>query len=524
MSDTRHGPANPQMNARPTISGGNGDTVLSRLVAVARRRPGAVLAIVLGLHVLVWTLLPLLLCPNLQLDLAEDLAFGREWQLGYWKHPPLPWWAAELTYRITGQLDALYVLGPLAAAICFYAVWLLARDVAGRFSALLAVLALEGVHFYNFSVVKFAHDQVQLPFWAFTCLFFYRALVRGRLGDWALAGAFLAGAFWSKYAAFALAATLGLFLLFDPQARRAWRTPGPWVMALAFAIVIAPTAWWLVHNDFLPFQYVDARARTAAHWYQYVLYPLQWSGSQALALVPALAVLTLLYRRADICWPTPADGIAAFNRRYVTALALGPFLVTTAVAALLGRLPIAMWGYPLWSFAPLAVLLWLRPSDDPLRMRRFAAGAIAILLAFPIIYAAVEVGEPFVRDRPKATQFPGQAMAEAITRAWHDAYGTPIVYAGGTEFPVNNLAVYSPDRPHVLPHGNPKLAPWVDLNDLRRRGAVLVWDEDDPRVRLDDWQETFVQIDVQPTLVLARQTWFPVKPVRMIYAFVPPRP
>ena len=32
---------------------------------------------------------------NLQLDLVEDLALGREWQLGYWKHPPLPWWAGR---------------------------------------------------------------------------------------------------------------------------------------------------------------------------------------------------------------------------------------------------------------------------------------------------------------------------------------------------------------------------------------------------------------------------------------------
>ena len=102
--------------------------------------------------------------------------------------------------------------------------------------------------------------------------------MRGRLLDWALAGMFLAGAFWSKYAAFALAATLGLFLLFDPLARRAWRTPGPYVMALAFAIVIAPNVWWLVGHDFLPFHYVDERARAAAHWYQYLQYPLQWTG------------------------------------------------------------------------------------------------------------------------------------------------------------------------------------------------------------------------------------------------------
>src|SRR5262245_35396541 len=66
------------------------DGFLERLVAFARRRPGAVLITVLAAHLVVWTVLPILTCPNLQLDLAEDLALGKEWQLGYWKHPPLP--------------------------------------------------------------------------------------------------------------------------------------------------------------------------------------------------------------------------------------------------------------------------------------------------------------------------------------------------------------------------------------------------------------------------------------------------
>ena len=63
-------------------------------------------------HLVVWTLLPLLTAANLELDLAEDLALGKEWQLGYWKHPPLPWWLSDLVYRVTGQIDSIYLLAP----------------------------------------------------------------------------------------------------------------------------------------------------------------------------------------------------------------------------------------------------------------------------------------------------------------------------------------------------------------------------------------------------------------------------
>ncbi len=501
------------------------ETHLNAAIAFAQRAPGQCLAVVLALHLVVWTALPALISGNLQLDLVEDLALGREWQLGYWKHPPLPWWIADFAYRIAGDVYVVYVLGPLAAVVCLYVVWLLGREIFGGFQALIAVLALEGVHFYNFSVVKFAHDQMQLPFWALTGLFLYRALTRGRARDWLAAGAALALCFWSKYAAFALAGSIGLFLLIDPDARRAWRTPGPYLMALAFLIVITPNLWWLIDNGFLPFSYVDARAKVATRWYQVVTFPLQWTGGQLFFLAPAIGLMVLALIGGRRGAKPAEDGSRAFARRYVMTLALGPFVLTTLIALALGRLPVAMWGYPLWSFAPLAALLWLGPVIESAPLRRFAAGFLAVFIVMPVTYAAVEFGEPLLRDRPKATQFPGRPFAEAVTRAWHDKFNTPLPYVGGGEFATNNVAVYSPDRPHVIVHADVGLSPWIDRADLARRGAMLVWEDGQvDAARLADLRSAFPGLEVAPPLVLPRHTLWPTRPVRVFYAFVPPRP
>ena len=51
---------------------------LTATVEFARREPGTVLIIVLGLHLFFWTIIPILICPNLQLDLVDDLAPGKE--------------------------------------------------------------------------------------------------------------------------------------------------------------------------------------------------------------------------------------------------------------------------------------------------------------------------------------------------------------------------------------------------------------------------------------------------------------
>jgi hypothetical protein len=298
-------------------------------------------------------------------------------------------------------------------------------------------------------------------------------------------------------------------------------------MAVTFFIVVAPNLWWLVDSGFLPFRYVNARAVAATHWYQYLTFPLIWTASQLLATLPAIALLAiLLYPGASPIKPVDASG---FARRYFTAVALGPFLVTTAVALVLGRQPIAMWGFALWSFAPLAALMWLRPTAEPHRLRWFAGGFAAVFIGVPLIYAAVEIGEPFVRDRPKATQFPGRLLAETITRQWRAATGQPLSYVGGAEFGMgpgefaaNNIAVYSPDRPHVVVHGDPRLSPWIDMADLDRRGAVLVWQAATPAWP-DNLLITFPRAQMQPPLVLPRQTPYPRTPEIIYYAFVPPR-
>lgn len=493
---------------------------LAAAVDLARRAPGQVLALVLALHLVIWTALPAVLSANLQLDLAEGLAFGREWRLGYWKHPPLPWWLDELAYRLAGDVRIVYLLGPLTVVLCLYFLWRFARDLADPLRALAAVLALEGLHFFNFTAVKFNHDVMQLPFWVLTGWFVHRALTREAVRDWALAGLFLALAFWTKYAAFVLAASIGLFLLLDPVARRAWRTAGPYVMAAVFLVVLAPHLWWLWGADLQPFRYADARAVVATRWWQFLTFPLQWTGSQLFFMLPTIALVALAY--AGRGGRQERDARAAFDRRYVSMLALGPFAVTTLIAAVSGRLPIATWGYPLWCFAPLAAVMWLGPLSA-LGLKRFAAGFLAVFLIVPLAYAAVEAGEPYLRDRPKATQFPGRPMAQTLTRAFREKTGQPLVYVAGTELAANSTAVYSPDRPHVIPYGELKFAPWADADDVRRRGVLLVW-EDYGEALVAGWRQTFPGVEVQPPLVLERQTRRSVHPIRIHYAIVPPRP
>jgi hypothetical protein len=501
---------------------------LDPVVAYVRRRPGTTLAILLGLHLLVWTALPVLLGQSLPLDAVEGLALGKEWQLGYWKHPPLAWWLDDLAYRTSGTTTVVFLLGPLSTVACMYLLWRFAREVVEPISALIAVLSLESIHFFNYSAVQFNQNVIQLPFWVLTSWFFYRAVIDARNIDWLLAGIFLALTFWSKYSAVALAGTLALMLLTDPLARKSWRTPGPYLMAMAVIVVLYPNLQWLFDNGFLPFHYAKDRAVAVSRWYEYLWFPLRWSFIQLFYLIPMLILLAVSFLGTRL-----RDAPANFPRRYVMALAFGPFALTTVAAMMFGRLPIPMWGYPLWTFLPLAVVMWCKPIDDTARTQRFAATFLLLFVAAPTAFVVADLAVPLVRERPKASQFPSKLLAETITRQWRERTGTPLFYVGGAdlppsagpgEFAANTVAVYSPDRPHVIVHGELRLSPWVDREDMERRGLVLVWQAEGPPRLPDNLRMNFPRAELQPSLLLPRRLHYPGKPEVIGFAFVPPRP
>src|SRR5512132_554357 len=171
---------------------------MSRLIAIIERRPQAAFAVFLALHVVLWTALPALLYPNLPLDLIEALTYGREWQLGYDKLPPLPWWLVEIVYRLAGQDFAYYLLAQAAVVTALWVVFLTARPIAGPVGALVAVLIVDGLHYFNYTAAKFNHDVIQLPFWALAGFAFHRALRGGWLGHWLLLGVAIGMDLWAK--------------------------------------------------------------------------------------------------------------------------------------------------------------------------------------------------------------------------------------------------------------------------------------------------------------------------------------
>lgn len=455
---------------------------LARLIDAVERRPRAVFAAFLAIHGAVWTALPALIYFNLPLDVIEAMTYGREWQLGYEKLPPLPWYLAEAVYRATGDDASLYALSQAAVVVAFIAVWMTARPLLGGVGALAAILIIDGMHYFTLSAVKFNHNIIELPLWALAGFAFHAGLRHGKLRHWILLGMAVGLAWWAKYFVVILLAPLALFLLFDREARRTVAGPGPWIAAIVALAVAAPNLYWLLQHGSQAFGYAEARAAAPGGALDHLLHPLQFLGGQIFFLLPALLIAVPLF------WPPakaePHGRADAFDRRIVTLLAFGPALTLFAFSLITGRATNAMWGFPLWPFLGLWVVLFAPAAIDRPRLLRLGTLWAAVFAIFVAAFCADYLVLPRYDHRYRAAFFPGDRLAAAITQRFEQATGKKPAYIIGSMWDGGNVAHYSAQRPQprVLIDGQPSHAPWIDLADLRARGAAVVWTEGDPHV------------------------------------------
>ncbi len=462
------------------VSDARGDAprgLTQHAIAFVDQHPWRAFAAFASVHITVWTLAPWLLFPNLPLDLIEALIYGREWQLGYDKLPPLPWWTMEILYRLFHADIAYYAFAQVTVVAAFACVFRLALTLTNARAALAAVLIIDGLHYFTSTSPKFNHDVIQLPFWALAGVSYYYALRTQRLVHWVLLGIALGGAFWAKYFVVMLAVPLALFILIDRDARTSLRSAGPYVTAIVALVIAAPHLVWLVQNDFLPLHYVEARATPPRGWYDYGWRPLEFALGQAAWLLPSLAISANLFvARGEVA----SFNVDAFSRRIVTLLTFGPCALLLAGSVITGGKLIGMWGYPLWLFLGLWLVLRIGPVTEPRRFVRLGATWAVATLIYVIAFVAYMAADPLMRPTYRAELFPGPAVARELAARFATETGQPVAYVIAPMYFGGNVSHYAKEAPRTVIDGELSRVPWIDPADLRRRGALVMWVESDP--------------------------------------------
>jgi hypothetical protein len=435
--------------------------------------------------------------PHPPLDTVEWLAWGRHWQTGYYKHPPLAAWLAEAASSLTpGSFLGIYLAGYLFIALALWCVWQLARELLPPRQALASVVCLDGLVYFTHDGAEFNNQVVLAGFWALTVWCFWRAAVTDRWRWWIASGAALGLAMWCKYSAVFLAVPLCAWWLWQGRGRRLSR---PLLVALVAGLVLAPHLAWLVRHDFPTLRYASARVHGESQALNHRLSGLAFLGSQALRLVPVALILCPMLRlpRCRFGGPRASSDLAGASG-FLLVVVVGPVVLHLAASLLLGMQLRDVWGMPLWGFAGVCALSLLATESSDLAWRRLWTAWAIVAGLFALVALAGNLAGSGLRERPRRIHYPGEELSRALCERWQQRFGSPLPIVAGDAWLAGCVCVHAPHRPtlyasrepafpgmdlatlrndpalFVVP--DPVASPWTSDADLLARGGVLLWD------------------------------------------------
>lgn len=478
-------------------------------------------------HVAVWTLVPALTQANGPLDAMEMLYWGREWQWGYYKHPPLPAWLAHGASSLFGHtVWPTYLLSQLCILACLWSAWRLLEGRVSPWLALCAAAMIEASAFYNYTTPELNNNMLRRGMTALTVLFIYWAMSRRKLVYWAAGGLFVGLGLLSKYDHGLLVVTILAFAVLHRQARPHWGTAGPYVLAAVAFAVFLPHAWWMIQHDFITLQYVQERTASDGGWLDHVLHPLKFSLQQLAAVALMLLLATQL-----LGWQWRRRGELGEQDRllrdYLAAVVLGPFLLTVLLSALTGSYVRSMLGAPMWMFLPALLLVAFERRQgrhEPRICRRVALTCAGFSLLLAGVVAGRNLFGSALQGEILRIDYPGRRLAAEVQQRWRRHAEGPLPLVGGDWWPAANAGFYLPSTVPVYPQLDPSYAPWTGDAELASRGGVILWQiplRSDTRPA--EWLQRFPQAVVEPPIVIPHEKAPGVEPLRVGVAIVPPR-
>lgn len=424
-------------------------------------------------HLFCWTLVPAIVRYNLPLDAIEGTIWGHQLEWGYDKNPFMNGWLTALATYLDGQSGwMVYLFSQLSVVACFWAVWQIAKKMLPPVYALISVLLLEVIQYYNFHSIDFNDNTLELGLWGLTIYFFYNALRSPGKWPWIMTGVFAALGMMAKYYTAALLTGMALFLILDANNRKQLKTLPPYLGMIAFTVIILPHTIWLFFHDFITVNYVFKRTSSVPSWTNHIIYPIRFAWQQFEAFLPALVLFLFLLPGKRPRLAPQKTPVSTFNKAFLFYVGLGPFLFTMLLSVIFGIYLRAGWGMPLLSLWGIILLTYIQPNITKAKIYTFLSAIFILLCVMLGAYSISLIDSP----DPSSANFPGREIAEKITTDWNKTYHSQLTYVGGSRWVGGNIEFYSKDHPAVYIEWDKSRAPWINENDLRAKGGVFVWE------------------------------------------------
>ena len=412
------------------------------------KNPSKIFFLLIIVHLLLWTLIPSLTNQNLPLDTIEALAWGSNLDWGFDKHPPLSAFMVEIVYQIFGNQDwAYYLLSQIFVITAFLAVYKFSKEILDNQKlALLAVLLLEGIYFYNFTTPEFNVNVAQLPFWALTVYYTWRCIKYDKASDYVLLGLFAGLGILSKYLFVYLIIGIKLVFIYFLRKGKKIKFLHYFIAGPITLIILLPHLIWLAENNYTTIAYGFQRTGGVGGFMDHLIYPLIFLGKQIGLLSPFLLMCYFLIKKMKF-----KINFKDKNLVFLLLTIIAPIFLMLLTSMIMGAKIRTMWMTPFYLFAGTLIIYIFKSQINLSRLKNFTTVFLILFLISPFTYAYVSIIKT-----DKRTDFPGKEKAEKIQSDWNKKYKSEIEYVVGDEWYGGNLSYHLESRPK-----------WISINDKK---------------------------------------------------------
>lgn len=449
------------------------------------------------LYFIIWTILPFILSASYPLDVPEGIYWGREWQWGYYKHPPLSSWILFCFYTVFGHIGP-YLLSQCTIALSLWLAYRLGLEIMSRQRAFLGALLLLTIFYFTWPSLEFNHNVAQIPIWLGLIYTFFLAIRYSQWHYWLIFGLLAGVGMMIKYSVAILLITIVLYSLITPY-RRLWLTLKPWTAILLAFIVFSPNIIWLFQHNWLPFTYAESRSLQAESKHGR-LAALGFLATQLINHVPLF--LILLCTKTRLCFQGKLQLKQQNDWFFLLFLGLAPALLLVSVGLILNIGLRDMWGMPMWGLSGLIVAAMI-PQNNLLCKNNLIIKGIAIWLVIVTVLMIVyiEFGAR-IRNKPSRMDWPQVALAQNVDQQWQQLSNCRLDSLTGSDWVVLLAASYSKYSPSVMVSGNKDYSPWMSDERLSQYGTLAIWPaEENPDL---PWLQKLAQ---NKHLVLKQGVW-----------------
>ena len=427
--------------------------------------------IFLVLHLLVWTCIGLIRTV-LPTDSLEGIYWGSLHDFGTPKHPPLAGWITYITYFLFKSDFSIYLLSQAFILCGFIYIYKLARKFLDVNQSMLSVVLLEGCWCYTYitGYYGFNPDVILLFTLPAIAYYFYNCMTENNLYNWLMLGIITGFSFLNKYQTALIIIPMAIWAFMfkkDVFKNKLFYI----AVGIAFCIFL-PHILWLFKYDFFPFMYFEGEL-TSYVWYNHITAPLLFLLMQFALIAGTLGLFFVLKKYAK------SDFVLYKNQEkkdfwFFILLGFCPLLIHFLLGLYDGGTMRPRWGYEFWFLLGIMLFYFF-----PIKVEQKEFNFGIKLGYFAMIVTFIAMGTLLSVEKNYRSRYPVAQIYNDMQQIWSENNSTPLKYLGGYIEWTLPLTIYNNDGIVCLLDTFGYKSPWVDENDQKRNGTLIIDREKD---------------------------------------------